>query len=502
MARLEMRGIDKAFAGVPVLRNVDLVVGEGEVVALLGANGAGKSTLVKIVSGVYPRDAGSIEVDGTVRRIATPADAIAAGIRLLPQEVSVYPELSIAENISIASLPVRRRFGIASTDRALMRQRAKELLTTLGHADLEPDRLVGSLGLSQQRVIEIARALAGEARVLIMDEPTAALAEAEAEQLFAVIDALRRNGVSIIYISHYLDEVFRLTDRIVVLRDGEVAGNFVTAAVSHETVLHAMLGRVVDELYPAKATQVGAPLFSVTGLSQPGWLRDVSFEVAAGEILGVFGLVGSGIERVGRAVFGAESSARVTAAAIAGRPYRPSNPRAAVRAGIGFVAAERKREGLIGMLSIRENITVPFLGRFVSGWEVNTTSQTRDTRHWIEALGIRTTGPEQEIRLLSGGNQQKVCFARWMLGPISLLILEEPTRGVDLGARREIYKLIRQLSSDGLAVMLVSSDAEEVAGLADRTIVLRHGEIVAVLPSSASASATLAAASQTPASAA
>ena len=372
-----MRGIDKAFAGVPVLRNVDFVVGTGEVVALLGANGAGKSTLVKILSGVYARDAGTIAVDGTVRRIATPADAIAAGIRLLPQEVSVYPELSIAENISIANLPVHRRFGIASTDRRLMRRRAQELLTTLGHADLDPNRLVGSLGLSQQRVVEIARALAGEARVLVMDEPTAALAEAEAEQLFAVIEALRRNGVSVIYISHYLDEVFRLTDRIVVLRDGEVAGNFVTAAVSHETVLHAMLGRVVDELYPEKSTRIGAPLLSVVGLSQPGCLRNVSFEVAAGEILGVFGLVGSGIERVGRAVFGAESAARVTSASAGRRPGRNRFRRCGAQAG-------RFDRHVVGSGEHNGAVPRPFRQRLASrhaGGDARYATLDRRTRH-------------------------------------------------------------------------------------------------------------------------
>jgi ribose transport system ATP-binding protein len=496
-----MTGIDKAFAGIPVLRNVDFAVGAGEVVALLGANGAGKSTLMKILGGVYSRDAGAIAIDGTARRIATPADSIAAGIRLLPQEVSVYPELSIAENISIASLPLRRRLGAAVVDGPAMRRRATELLAQLGYAELNPKRLVGTLELAQQRVVEIARALAGDARILIMDEPTAALAQAQVEQLFAAIDALRRSGVSVIYISHYLDEVFRLTDRIVVLRDGEVAGNFATASTAHETVLHAMLGRVVDALYPVKAAPVkAAPVkaLSVAGLSQPGWLRKLSFEVAAGEILGVFGLVGSGIERIGRAVFGAEPAASVERAAIADRPYTPANPRAAVAAGLGFVAAERKREGLIGMLSVRANTTAPFLGRFVVNWQVNQRAEARETQRWIEALGIRTSGPEQEIRLLSGGNQQKVCLARWMLGPIALLILEEPTRGVDLGARREIYRQLRRLAADGLGVMVVSSDAEEIAGIADRTLVLRHGEIAAILPGTAAATAILAAASQTP----
>ncbi|MDQ0469606.1 sugar ABC transporter ATP-binding protein [Labrys wisconsinensis] len=493
--RLEMAGIAKSFSGVAVLRDVALSAWPGEVIALLGANGAGKSTLMKILAGVYASDAGEIRVDGRPVAIAGPQDAIRAGIRLMPQELSAHPDLTVAENICLAAMPVRRALGIPLVDRRAMRAKAADLLARLGLADVSPEARMGSLSLSQQRVVEIARALAGEARILIMDEPTAALSDAEAESLFAVIGALKREGVTVIYISHYLDEVFRLSDRILVLRDGGVAGTFAAASISHEAVLQAMLGGALGDLYPPKRGEAaGMPVLQIEGLGLPGWLEDVSLEVGAGEILGVFGLVGSGIEKLGRAVFGAEPRARVAQARLNGAPYRPQAPRDSVRAGIGFVAAERKREGLIGILTVRENTTLPFLPGFTRFGLVDRAREGAKTRHWIEALGVRTRGPEQEIRLLSGGNQQKICLARWLLGDIRLLVLEEPTRGVDLGARREIYGQIRALAAGGLGVLLVSSDAEEVAGLADRTLVLRDGRTAAVLPAGATAADLLEAA--------
>jgi ribose transport system ATP-binding protein len=496
MPRLQMTGIDKAFSTVRVLRGVDFAVGAGEVVALLGANGAGKSTLMKILSGVTSLDAGDVIIDGKRVVIDSTADAVACGIRMLPQELSVHPEMTVAENISMGDMPVRWRLGIVTVDRAAMRARARALLARLGMTGIDPDRRVGTLTLSQQRVIEIARALAADARVLIMDEPTAALAEAEAEVLFGVIETLAAQGVSVIYISHYLDEVFRLSQRIVVLRDGVVSGVFETAEASHESVLQAMLGNSLGELFPPKmaAAPEGA-VMAVEGLTLPNWLDDISFAVGAGEILGVFGLIGSGIERIGRAIYGAEPGTRVRAMTLCDRAFQPRSPHASVAAGLGFVAAERKREGLIGILTVRDNTTLTFLDRFVRGPHVDRGAETRETRHWIEALGIRTKGPEQEIRFLSGGNQQKVCLARWMLGDIRMLILEEPTRGVDLGARREIYAQIRKLAAGGLGLLVISSDAEEIAGLADRTLILQKGRIAAELGAGADAGAVLAAAS-------
>ncbi len=479
-ARLLIEAVSKAFGGVPVLREVDLEAGPGEIVALLGANGAGKSTLMKILSGIYAADAGRILVDGKAVSIRSPQDAIAAGIRLLPQEISVHPDLTVAENIAIAALPSRRRLGVPFLSRREIAAQARALLDRLGLSEIAADRRMGSLGLPQQRIVEIARALVGKARILIMDEPTAALAEAEAEALFRVLDQLKAEGVTILYISHYLDEVFRLSDRVVVLRDGRIAGSFRTAETSPDEVLTAMLGAMAGELFPRKAApgRPGDVVLAVDALSLPGWIADASFVLRRGEILGAFGLLGAGAEKVGRALYGAEPGARF-AARLAGRPFKPASPREAIAAGFGFVAAERKREGLVAGLTVRENTTLPFLGRFVRSGFVERRHESEVTSNWIRTLSVRTSGPEQEIRFLSGGNQQKICLARWLVGDPKVLVLEEPTRGVDLGARREIYAEIRRLADAGLAVLLVSGDAEETAGLCDRTLVFREGRIAA-----------------------
>ncbi len=479
--RLRIEGVSKAFHGVTVLRDVSLCAGRGEIIGLLGANGAGKSTLMKILSGIYSSNGGEISVDGATVAIVSPQDAIAAGIRLMPQELSGHPDLTVAENITIADLPCRRVLGVPLVMHREMERIAHANLERLGLGDLDPNTRMGSLSLPQQRIVEIARALAGEARILIMDEPTAALAEGDVELLFGVIRRLRAEGVTIIYISHYLDEVFRLTDRIVVLRDGQVKGDFRTSETTRDEVLTAMLGNQLGQLYPDKAETLddAAPVLTVDGLSLGGLIRDVSFDIRKGEVFAVFGLIGSGAENVGRALYGALPKTALRNGRVDGVPFRPVSPRDSVRAGIAFVAADRKREGLIGVLTVRENTTMPFLSRFTRNGLVNTGREIGATQHWIQSLGIRTTGPEQEIRLLSGGNQQKVCLARWLEGDPKLLILEEPTSGVDIGARREIYSEIRSLAGRGLGILLVSSDAEEVAGLADRALVMADGRAVA-----------------------
>lgn len=487
--RLQIASVTKAFAGVAVLKNVSCTADAGEIVALLGANGAGKSTLMKILSGVYTLDGGHIRIEGAPATITSPQDAIAAGIRLMPQEMSVHPDLSVAENIALGSMPKRRIAGVSLVDRRAMDGQAEALLKRLRLAHVSPRQRMGSLPLPEQRLVEIARALAGKARILIMDEPTASLGEADAENLFEVLESLRAEGVTIIYISHYLDEVFRLSDRIVVLRDGGVRGQFETKATNRDEVLTAMLGSELGDLYPPKATiqPEAETVLSVDGLSLSGWLDGISFSVRRGEVFSVFGLIGSGAEKIGRAIYGAESAARARSVRLNGSEIGLARPRESVRKGLGFVAAERKRQGLIGNLSVRTNTTLPYLGRFTKGGVVDHKQEYASTEQWIASLRVKTAGPEQEIRLLSGGNQQKICLARWLLGNPSFLILEEPTRGVDLGARREIYMEIRRLAAEGLAIMVVSSDAEEVAGLADRTLVVEDGKAVAELVQTATA---------------
>jgi ribose transport system ATP-binding protein len=480
MPRLEMCGIGKSFGGVAVLTDVDLVVAPGEVMALLGSNGAGKSTLVKILTGVYTRDAGIVRVDGAEVVFPEPRAAVAAGVRLLPQEISVMPDMTVAENIALGDLPMKRSFGLPTVDNAAMAAQAQALLDQLGFGTIDPNRPVKRLSVAEQRIVEIARAIAGKARILVMDEPTAALTEQEAKLIFRIIRRLKEQAVAVIYISHYLSEVFEISDRIAVLRDGRDAGLFETASASHEAVLAAMLGGVAGDLYDiaGSETGAGADILAVENFGVSGRLTEVSFSVRRGEIFGVFGLIGSGIETLGRALYGALGPMTTGAVTLGGDAYRPRSAAAGKAAGIGFVAADRKKEGIIAELTVRENMVAPFLDRYVDGIFVSRSRETAQAQHWIKSLGIRTRGPEQKIRTLSGGNQQKVCVSRWLVEGISLLILEEPTRGVDVGARREIYLELRALADRGLAVLVLSSDVEEVAGISDRSIVLDRGRLV------------------------
>ncbi|MCB1495077.1 MAG: sugar ABC transporter ATP-binding protein [Bauldia sp.] len=477
--RLEMRGIGKSFGGVAVLSDVELAVAPGEVMALLGSNGAGKSTLVKILTGVYTRDAGTVKVDGEPVVFADPRAAVAAGVRLLPQEISVMGDMTVAENISLADLPTRAGPGFPMVDDRAMNKQSRALLDQLGFASIDVNALVKRLSVAEQRIVEIARALAGQARVLVMDEPTAALTEQEAKLIFRIIQSLKEQQVAVIYISHYLNEVFEISDRIAVLRDGRNAGLFTTAAASRGEVLAAMLGRVADDLYDfAGGGNAGEEVLTTSGLSVPGKLDTIDMAVRSGEIVGVFGLIGSGIETLGRAVYGALGPATRGTILMTGTAYRPESAGRGKARGIGFVAADRKQEGIIGDLTVRENMVAPFQDRYVQGLFVSRSAETEQAKRWIDLLGIRTRGPEQTMRTLSGGNQQKVCVSRWLVDSVKLLILEEPTRGVDVGARREIYMELRALADRGLAVLVLSSDVEEVAGISDRSLVLDRGRIV------------------------
>lgn len=491
---LSMTGIDKAFSGNKVLNDVSFGLDAGEIVALLGANGAGKSTLMKIMTGLYSRDAGEIRVDGRAVEIASPADAMAEGIRLIPQELSILPEMSVAENVFLGAMPASGPGPLARIDTAAMLSQTRELLASLGLDGIDPAAQLGRLSVSEQRLVEIARALAGEARVLVMDEPTASLSERERERLFAIMRRLRERGTGIVFISHYLGEVFEVSDRISVLRDGLNAGDFVTARTDHDSVLSAMLGRAMEALFPAHASAPGEVVLAVEGLAGAGGLiAGVDLSVRRGEIHGVFGLIGSGVEALGKLLYGAVPPAAGTLS-LMGRPFRPRGAGDAIASGVGYVAGERKAEGILPDLTVRENFTLPFLGRYVSGLSVSRRRETAFARKWIEALDVRTTGAEQAVRGLSGGNQQKLCIGRWLVDDLTVLILEEPTRGVDLGARRDIYGHLRRLSEAGLAVVVLSTDAEEVAGLADSVTVLGDGLTVRRFDAPATAEALMQAA--------
>jgi ribose transport system ATP-binding protein len=493
--RLEMRGIAKAFGGVPVLTEVDYSVEPGEVSALLGSNGAGKSTLMKILTGLYARDAGDILVDGAPMNFRAPRNAVAAGVRFLPQEISIMPEMTVAENIFLADLPLRAGPGFSIVDQTKMNRQARDLLGQLGFGAIAPETPVKRLSVASQRIVEVARALAGEAKVLIMDEPTASLSEREAKMIFQIIRRLKEQSVAVVYISHYLNEVFEIADRIVVLRDGRNAGSFETRKVARGEVLHAMLGKTAGDLYAAggRTAKAGSEILAVEALSVEGKLERVSFALRAGEIFGAFGLIGSGVEVLGRALYGALGEQREARVTLAGRAYRPSTPAAGKAAGVGFVAAERKKEGLLADLTLRENIAAPFWKRLQKGMFVSRAAEAAQAERWIRDLDIRARGPEQTIRTLSGGNQQKVCIARWLVDGMRLVILEEPTRGVDVGARREIYLKLRQLADRGYAILALSSDAEEIAGLCDRSIVLDRGRVAARFEQNAAPSELMAA---------
>lgn len=492
--RLSMTGISKSFGAVRVLEAVDLTVGRGEIVALLGSNGAGKSTLMKILTGVHTRDAGEIMVEGRAVALGSPKAAGAEGIVLLPQEISVFPDLSVAENICLSG----RGRGLVS--RAEQERRAGAILRDLGFA-IAPRARVADLSVAERRIVEIARALASEATLLVMDEPTAALSEPESARIFALLRRLKDRGTSVVYISHYLNEVFAIADRIEVLRDGRNAGRFDPARSRVDEVVAAMLGQAAGRMFADRPARARGPLhFRARGLCLPGVLQDIDIDLHRGEILGVFGLIGSGVETLGRVIHGASRRPQGEMW-LDGKPHRPSSPAQAKAAGIGLVPAERKTEGIFADLSVADNLTAPFRADHGT-WA--TASRRREALHalgWIARLGIRTSGPDQPIRLLSGGNQQKVCIARWLVPQVRMLVLEEPTRGVDVGARAELYRQLTALAEKGadtgddkrLAILVLSSDAEEVAGLSDRSLVIDRGRLVAEFGKGATAGDLMAA---------
>lgn len=473
--RLRMQAIRKSFGAARVLDDVAFHAAPGEIVALLGSNGAGKSTLMKILTGVYSRDGGAILVNGVPVDMTSPRDALRLGVTFLPQEISVFPELSVAENVCLSGQ------GSGSVDWADMARRAARVLEDLGFGHIRPEMRVGDLGVAQQRIVEIARALEGEAEILVMDEPTAALSEQESEQIFEILNRVKARGTAVVYISHYLKEVFRIADRIVVLRDGRNAGEFLPKTAQVAEVVAAMLGQAAGHLFEDRAPlSSDAPvLFRAKGLHLPKRITDVSFDLRQGEILGIFGLIGSGVEVLGRMIFGVGGRLPGGIMTLAGAPYAPAAPRAARDAGVGFVTAERKTDGILADLSVAQNLVAPFQRDFGRGAFLAPEREHAHAADWIARIGIRTSGPDQPIRLLSGGNQQKVCVARWLNPKVRMLILEEPTRGVDVGARRELYGHLAEFAREGLAILVLSSDVEEVAGLSDRSLVIDRGRITA-----------------------
>jgi ribose transport system ATP-binding protein len=476
---LRMRGIVKEFPGVRALDGVDLDVAAGEVHCLLGQNGAGKSTLIKVLSGAHRPDAGEIEWDGAAAKFDDPHAADAAGIATIHQELDLVPWLSVAENVFLGH--ERARFGFTRPARA--QAAAGELLTRLGHPEIPPRREAGRLPAAGQQVVALARALSRDARLIVMDEPSAMLDPEEVDNLFRVVRELKDAGVAVVYISHRLEEIRRIGDRVTVLKDGRtVARNLPARTTPTTEVIRLMTGRAFEHALPDRGPEpAGAAALEVDGLARRGEFADVSFTVRAGEIVGLAGLVGSGRSEILETVYGARRPDRGTVR-VAGRALRPGSVPAAVRAGLGLCPEERKSQGLLLSESVTRNVSLPVLARFARAGFLGRDADTGAASAVIERLDVRPADPNRAVRTLSGGNQQKVVLARWLLTGCSVLLLDEPTRGVDVGARGEIYALVRRLATNGVAVVLVSSDVPEVIGLADRVLVLRDGRVVHQAP--------------------
>ena len=471
---LRMIGVSKSFPGVLALDKVDLDVLPGEVHVLLGENGAGKSTLMKILSGAVRRDAGEIELDGQRVDIESPRDAQALGVRIIYQELTLVPYLTAAENIFLGREPCSVP-GFVDTKR--MREEAAKLLETLG-LRLDPDRPVREMGIAQQQMVEVAKALVGNARVLVMDEPTSALTNTEIDELFAAINRLTARGTAIIYISHRLEEVSRIGNRVTVLRDGRKIATHRIGEVDIPHLIRLMANRDLAEHFPKRRVPPGRPLLEVRGLRRAGVLDDINLTVHAGEVVGVAGLLGAGRTEMARAIVGAD---RRDAGEIRvnGDVVRLDHPADAIRRGIGFMPEDRKTQGLIQLLSVGENTTLPALDRFSRGGLLNRRAAAAAASKLVKDLRIRTPGLDQPVAQLSGGNQQKVVLAKWLATGADVLIMDEPTRGIDIGAKVEIYELMNQLTARGAGILMISSELTEVLGMSDRILVMRGGRIVA-----------------------
>ena len=474
---VEVRGISKRFPGVRALDNVSLAVAPGEVLALIGENGAGKSTLLKILAGVQPPDAGTMLVDGAAVRLRGVEDALELGIALIHQELNLADNLDLAGNIFLGREPRRAGF----LDLTAMHREAAHWLEMVG-LDIDPATPLDQLPIGRQQLVEIAKALSTQARLLIMDEPTSSLSTRETETLFGVVKDLRSRGVSVIWISHRLGEVRELADRVVVLRDGKNAGEIADRAeIEHDRMIRMMVGRDIDRLARRPSHPPGDVVLAARDLRTPAHpAHPVSLEVRAGEIVGIAGLVGAGRTELLATLFGI-TPAVAGSVAVAGRPVAPRNPIAAIRAGLALVPEDRKEQGLILEMAVRENMSLAVLWPESRAGFIDAAAERRLAREMITALGIRTPGDRQIVRFLSGGNQQKVVLAKWLAMRPRVLLLDEPTRGIDVGAKAEIYDLVHRLAGEGLAVLFVSSEMEEILSLSDRAFVMHEGRLAGML---------------------
>ncbi len=473
-----MKGIDKAFAGVPALEDVSFDLYPGEVHALMGENGAGKSTLMKILTGIYTRDAGEVLVEGKPVVFEGPHDAQAAGIAIVHQELNMMPHLTVAQNIFIGREPMRGRF----IDDRKMIEDAKGLFRLL-NIDINPATVMGNLTVGKQQMCEIAKAISTDAKVIVFDEPTAALTETEVSELFKIIRDLRAKGIGIIYISHRMDEIKIITDRVTVMRDGLYVGTLQTADSTKDDIVKMMVGRVVYEDPKTHSTvPPDAPVvLKVEGLKAGRMVKDVSFELRRGEILGVAGLMGAGRTEMARAIFGADNR-DAGEIYVNGEKIDIRSPEQAVNAGIGYLSEDRKRFGVLVEKSVAENTTLATLHRYKSGVFLNHNSERMAAREYIPKLKIKTPSERQQLKKLSGGNQQKVVVAKWLVRDSQILIFDEPTRGIDVGAKAEIYELMNRLAHEGKSIIMISSELPEILRMSDRVLVMCEGRKTAEMP--------------------
>ncbi|MEV6902192.1 sugar ABC transporter ATP-binding protein [Amycolatopsis sp. NPDC051372] len=474
---LEVRGVTKSFGAVAAVAGVSFPLYAGEAHALVGENGAGKSTIVKMLAGVHRPDQGELLLDGREAEFSSPADAKAAGIAVIYQEPTLFPDLTVAENIVMGRHP-RGRLGMI--DRAAIRAEAERLFARLG-VRIDPNRPARGLSIADQQIVEIAKALSADARVLIMDEPTAALSLVEVERLFSVARALRDEGAAIMFISHRFEEIVDLCQRVTIMRDGRHVSTDEVADVTVDEMVRRMVGRDLDALFPKQDVEPGAVVLEVDGLTREGVFRDVSFSVRAGEIVAFAGLVGAGRSEVVQAVFGVdERDAGVVR--LNGKKLKPHSPRASMAAGMALVPEDRRQQGLVMDLSIERNVTLPRARALSKLGLLLGPGERREALRWTERLRTKYGRLGDAVGTLSGGNQQKVVLAKWLAMAPRVLIVDEPTRGIDVGTKAEVHRLMSSLAAEGVAVVMVSSELPEVLGMADRVLVMREGRIVAEIP--------------------
>lgn len=474
---IEMKGISKAFGKVSVLKDVSFSLEKGEIHALMGENGAGKSTLMKILTGIYQKDEGSIRVRGQEVNVSSPKEAEQLGIAVIHQELNIIPQLTVMENMFLGRDLCYGRTGILRTRE--MKKRTQAYLEKLG-VHIDPDMEAGRLSIGQQQMIEIARALSLNAEVLIMDEPTAALTEREIEALFKVMRELRAQGVGIVYVSHRMEEIFAICDRISVLRDGTFVGTEAIAETDLETIVRMMVGRQLGDRFPDRETVIGEERLRVENLGDGETIANISFSARRGEVLGIAGLMGAGRTEVARALFGV-SEKRQGKIFLDGKEVDIRKPDDAIAHGIAFVTEDRKGQGLVLGLSIRENIALTNLETLARNGIVSASKEARLVADMIQRLNIKASSGEQTVKSLSGGNQQKVVFGKWLGIKPKVLILDEPTRGVDIGAKKEIYHIMNQLTAEGVTILMISSELPEVLGMSDRILVMHEGRLATIM---------------------